>query len=132
MKDWNTSDENAVYDDIRQLNSPCLPIAALESFANMLDDQMQSELFRKLILSHAEIACRRLRLRVMHHDGVRDLPPPQRRLHEQIERPRHRADRHVAIEPAQPVLQPPHHHRSGGQAHQIAGHAAIGAHRQRA
>ena len=58
MKSWDVPDENAVYEDIRQLKSPCLPIAALESFANTLDDKMQNELFRKLILSHAEIACR--------------------------------------------------------------------------
>ena len=56
MKRWDSANDGAIYEDIQALESPALSLYALESFATIVEDSIQEELFRKLVLSHAEIA----------------------------------------------------------------------------
>ena len=58
MSSWDFSQGSAIYEDIQEHEHPKLSIYALESFANIVDDRIQNDLFRKLILSHADIARR--------------------------------------------------------------------------
>ena len=56
MKRWDASRDGAIYEDILNLQGDTLPIYALESYAIIVDNQMQNQLLRELVLSHAEIA----------------------------------------------------------------------------
>ena len=56
MKRWDASRDGAIYEDILSLQGDALPIYALESYAIIVDNQIQNELLRELVLSHAEIA----------------------------------------------------------------------------
>lgn len=56
MKPFDFSHDGAICDDIRKNENADFSIFALESFANIVDSTIQNELFRKLILSHSEIA----------------------------------------------------------------------------
>ena len=56
MKRWDAAQNGAIYKDILSLQGDSLPIYALESFAIIVDNQIQNELLRELVLSHAEIA----------------------------------------------------------------------------
>ncbi len=56
MKRWDAANDGAIYEDIRALENPALSLYALESYAIIVDNAIQEELFRKLVLSHAEIA----------------------------------------------------------------------------
>lgn len=56
MKRWDAASDGAIYEGIQSLENPTLPLYALESYAIIVDNEIQEELFRKLVLSHAEIA----------------------------------------------------------------------------
>ena len=56
MKRWDAARDGAIYQDILALENPTLSIYALESFAIIVDNMLQNELLRGLVLSHAEIA----------------------------------------------------------------------------
>jgi putative two-component system response regulator len=56
MKRWDAAKDGQIYRDIQTLDNPTLPLYALESYAIIVDNMIQEELFRKLVLSHAEIA----------------------------------------------------------------------------
>ena len=56
MKPFDFSQDGAICDNILRNENADFSIYALESFANIVDSTIQSELFRKLILSHSEIA----------------------------------------------------------------------------
>ena len=56
MRKSDFSRNERIFQDIQQQAGSDLSIYALESFANLVDSSMQNELFRKLVLSHAEIA----------------------------------------------------------------------------
>ena len=56
MKRWDAAKDGLIYRDIQALGNPTLSLYALESFAIIVDNAIQEELFRKLVLSHAEIA----------------------------------------------------------------------------
>ena len=56
MRKSDFSRNERIFQDIQQQAGSDLSIYALESFANLVDSSMQNKLFRKLVLSHAEIA----------------------------------------------------------------------------
>ena len=56
MKRWDAAKDGQIYRDIQALENPTLSLYALESYAIIVDNMIQEELFRKLVLSHAEIA----------------------------------------------------------------------------
>ena len=56
MKRWDSEKDGAIYRDIRTQADAALSLYALESFAMIVDNRMSDELFRKLVLSHADIA----------------------------------------------------------------------------
>ena len=56
MKRWDEAGDGQIYRDIQALDNPTLPLYALESYAIIVDDAIREDLFRKLVLSHAEIA----------------------------------------------------------------------------
>ena len=56
MKRWDAAKDGQIYRDIQALDNPTLSLYALESYAIIVDNVIQDELFRKLVLSHAEIA----------------------------------------------------------------------------
>lgn len=56
MKRWDAARDGAIYQDILALENPVLSIYALESFAIIVDNMMQNDLLRTLVLSHADIA----------------------------------------------------------------------------
>ena len=56
MKRWDAARDGQIYRDIQALENPTLSLYALESYAIIVDNMIQDELFRKLVLSHAEIA----------------------------------------------------------------------------
>lgn len=56
MKRWDAARDGAIYRDILALEDPTLSIYALESYAIIVDNVMQNELLRNLVLSHADIA----------------------------------------------------------------------------
>lgn len=56
MRRWDAANDGKIYDDIQALENTALSLYALESFASIVDSTIQDELFRKLVLSHAEIA----------------------------------------------------------------------------
>ena len=56
MNRWDALKDGAIYADIQSLKNPTLALYALESYASILDDNVQDELLTKLVLSHAEIA----------------------------------------------------------------------------
>ncbi len=58
MIGWDFSQTNAIWEEIQGLEHPNLSVYALESFANIIDNRLQNDLFRKLIISHADIARR--------------------------------------------------------------------------
>ncbi len=56
MKRWDSARDGRIYEDIQSLNDEVLSLYALESYAIIVDNTIQNELFRKLVLSHSEIA----------------------------------------------------------------------------
>ena len=56
MRRWDASNDGQIYRDIQASETQTLSLYALESFAFIVDSTIQNELFRKLVLSHAEIA----------------------------------------------------------------------------
>ena len=56
MKRWDAARDGSIYEDILHLQDDTLSIYALESYAIIVDNQIQNELLRELVLSHAEIA----------------------------------------------------------------------------
>jgi putative two-component system response regulator len=56
MKRWDSARDGAIYCDIQELDNPALSLYALESFATIVDSTIQNDLYRRLVLSHAEIA----------------------------------------------------------------------------
>ena len=58
MKRWDSARDGRIYEDIQSLNDDVLSLYALESYAIIEDNTIQNELFRKLVLSHSEIARR--------------------------------------------------------------------------
>ena len=56
MKRWDAARDGAIYEDILALENPSLSIYALESYAIIVDNVVQNELLRTLVLSHADIA----------------------------------------------------------------------------
>lgn len=56
MKRWDAAHDGSIYEDILHLQDDTLSIYALESYAIIVDNQIQNELLRELVLSHAEIA----------------------------------------------------------------------------
>ena len=56
MKRWDEAGDGQIYRDIQTLDNPTLPLYALESYAIIVDDAIREDLFRRLVLSHAEIA----------------------------------------------------------------------------
>lgn len=56
MKRWDAAHDGAIYEDILSLEGDTLPVYALESYAIIVDNQIQNELLRELVLSHAEIS----------------------------------------------------------------------------
>jgi len=56
MKRWDAARDGAIYRDILALENPTLSIYALESYAIIVDNVVQNELLRSLVLSHADIA----------------------------------------------------------------------------
>ncbi len=56
MKRWDSAGDGAIYQDIQAQEDPALALYALESYASILDNSIQDELFRRLVLSHGEIA----------------------------------------------------------------------------
>lgn len=56
MNRWDAAKDGEIYRDIQALEDPTLSLYALESFAVIVEDAIQEQLFRKLVLSHAEIA----------------------------------------------------------------------------
>ena len=58
MKRWDSARDGRIYEDIQSLNDDVLSLYALESYAIIVDNTIQNELFRKLVLSHSEIARR--------------------------------------------------------------------------
>lgn len=58
MKRWDSAHDGRIYEDIQSLNDDVLSLYALESYAIIVDNTIQNELFRKLVLSHSEIARR--------------------------------------------------------------------------
>ena len=68
MKRWDAERDGAIYRDILALDNPTLSIYALESYAIIVDNLVQNDLLRNLVLSHAGIA--------------RDLEESNRRLAE--------------------------------------------------
>ncbi len=58
MKGWDFLANEEIFEEMREADCSNLSIVALESFASNVDDRMQNELSRTLILSHAEIAQR--------------------------------------------------------------------------
>jgi putative two-component system response regulator len=56
MKRWDAEHDGEIYRDIQAQANPTLSLYALESYAIIVDNLVQEELFRNLVLSHAEIA----------------------------------------------------------------------------
>ena len=56
MKRWDAAKDGQIYHDIQALENPTLSLYALESYAIIVDNSIQEELFRRLVLSHAEIS----------------------------------------------------------------------------
>jgi len=56
MKRWDAAKDGQIYRDIQALENPTLSLYALESYAIIVDSLIHEEVFRKLVLSHAEIA----------------------------------------------------------------------------
>ena len=56
MKRWDAEHDGEIYRDIQAQSNPTLSLYALESYAIIVDNLVQEELFRNLVLSHAEIA----------------------------------------------------------------------------
>lgn len=56
MNRWDSAHDGAIYNDILGLENTALSIYALESYAIIVDNKIQNELLRQLVLSHSEIA----------------------------------------------------------------------------
>lgn len=56
MKRWDAAKDGAIYQAIEELDNPSLSLYALESYAIIVDNMIHEELFRKLVLSHADTA----------------------------------------------------------------------------
>jgi len=56
MNRWDVLRDGKIYQDIMKLEDSTLSIYALESFAIIVDNVIQNDLLRDLVLSHAEIA----------------------------------------------------------------------------
>ncbi|MDD4311164.1 MAG: HD domain-containing protein [Eubacteriales bacterium] len=56
MKRWDTARDGKVYNEIQSLKGDVLSLYALESYAIIVDNTIQNELLRKLLLSHSDIA----------------------------------------------------------------------------
>ena len=58
MKRWDAEHDGEIYRDIQAQANPALSLYALESYAIIVDNAIQNELLRNLVLSHADIARR--------------------------------------------------------------------------
>ena len=58
MKRWDAEHDGEIYRDIQAQANPTLSLYALESYAIIVDNAIQNELLRNLVLSHADIARR--------------------------------------------------------------------------
>ena len=56
MKRWDSAHDGKIYDEIQSLKGDTLSLYALESYAIIVDNTIQNELLRKLVLSHSDIA----------------------------------------------------------------------------
>jgi len=56
MNRWDALRDGKIYQDIMKLEDSTLSIYALESYAIIVDNVIQNDLLRDLVLSHAEIA----------------------------------------------------------------------------
>lgn len=56
MNRWDALRDGKIYQDIMKLEDSTLSIYALESYAIIVDNVIQNDLLRNLVLSHAEIA----------------------------------------------------------------------------
>ncbi len=56
MKRWDAEHDGEIYRDIQAQANPALSLYALESYAIIVDNVIQNELLRNLVLSHADIA----------------------------------------------------------------------------
>ena len=58
MNRWDADHDGEIYRDIQAQWNPALSLYALESYAIIVDNAIQNELLRNLVLSHADIARR--------------------------------------------------------------------------